>query len=143
MLLSLLLACSSGEEDAPRYTELSDCDPVAPTLCGLPFPSTFYMVEDTTSATGWRVNLGPTTMPINANDQQPDPAIWNERDGWAVMGPLMAHFPELSLSGVVGHDDIGASMADDSPILIIDADTGERIPHFAELDMSQDDDTQR
>ncbi|MDG1480356.1 MAG: hypothetical protein P8R54_12235, partial [Myxococcota bacterium] len=33
--------------------------------------------------------------------------------------------------------------ADDSPILIIDADTGERIPHFAELDMSQDDDTQR
>ena len=147
MLLVLsMLACKGNTSDdtsAAAAASSMDCDPVAPTLCGLPFPSTFYMVEDTTSATGWRVNLGPTTMPINANDQQPDPTIWNERDGWTVAGPLMAHFPEVSLDGVVGHDDIGASMADDSPILIIDADTGERIPHFAELDMSQDDDTQR
>ncbi len=142
MLLSLILACT-GKEEATTYDALSDCDPVAPTQCGLPFPSTFYMVEDATSATGWRVNLGATTMPMNANDQQPDPWTWNERDGWTVAGPLMAHMPGMSLSGVSGHDDIGGSVSDDSPILLLDAQTGERIAHFAELDMSQDDDTQR
>lgn len=141
-MLPLLLACSGAEVPADDSTR-SDCDPVAPTQCGLPFPSTFYMIPDETSATGWRVDLGPTTMPLNANDVQPDPWLWNERDGWPVLGPIMAHFPEQSLTGIVGHDDIDSSTLDSSPILIIDADTGARIPHFAELDMSQDDDAQR
>ena len=140
-LLPLLLGCTQEEEVA--YGPLSDCDPVAPTQCGLPFPSTFYMAEDATSETGWRVNLGPTTLPINANDIQPDPWTWNERDGWTVAGPIMAHFPDMSLDGVAGHDDIGSSLLDDSPILVINAETGERVAHFAELDMSHDDDTQR
>ncbi|MFT5682116.1 MAG: pimeloyl-ACP methyl ester carboxylesterase [Myxococcota bacterium] len=147
ILVLSLLACngdksddtSTAVDDAPDY----DCDPIAPTLCGLPFPSTFYMAQDATTATGWRVNLGPTTMPINANDQQPDPWTWNERDGWTVAGPIMAHFPEMSLTGVASHADIGASILDASPTLLIDADTGERIPHFVELDMSHDDDTRR
>jgi len=141
--LLLLMGACTDSEDVVDTGSLSDCDPVAPTQCGLPFPSTFYMVADTNSETGWRVNLGATTMPMNANDVQPDPWTWNERDGWAVFGPVMAHFPEMSLTGVSGHDDIGSSLLDTSPILIIDADTGERIPHFAELDMSHDDDAQR
>ena len=145
--LVVLLACKDKDADdtaaAQPAVPLSDCDPIAPTLCGLPFPSTFYMRPDETSATGWRVHLGETTLPIDANGLQPAPTLWNERDGWSVSGALLAHLPGVTVTGVAGHDDIGASVADDSLSLIVDVDTGERMPHFVELDMTHDDETQR
>ena len=146
LIFTALLGCSGSPQstaDSGDAATSTACDPIAPTLCGLPFPSTFYMKEDTTSPTGWRVDLGATTMPVNANDVQPDPWIWNERDGWTVAGPIMAHFPGMSLTGVVGHDDIGASLLDTSAVRLIDAQTGERVPQFAELDMSHDDPDRR
>jgi hypothetical protein len=145
MMFSLLLmaACSDGPADVTDWGARGDCDPIAPTLCGLPFPSTFYMAEDSDSPTGWRIQLGPETLPENANDRQPSPALWNERDGWSVLGAMLAHFPDASLDGTVGHDDIGASIADGSLTVILDTETGERMPHFVELDMSQDDDDRR
>lgn len=144
--LLLLLACRDKDETGPdadaAYT-LSDCDPIAPTQCGLPFPSTFYMREDETSATGWRVHLGDTTLPINSNGEQPAPTYWNERDGWSPLSPLLAHLPGVSLDGVIGHDDLGAYAGDDVKTVIVDVETGERVPHFVELDTTGDDDTRR
>lgn len=140
----LLASCTrSALDTAQDWGARGDCDPIAPTTCGLPFPSTFYMAEDPTSPTGWRVDLGPTTLPINANDVQPVPDLWNERDGWSVLGTLIAHFPDTTLDGTASHADIGASIADGSLTVIVDAETGERIPHFVELDMTQDQDDRR
>ncbi len=136
------LSCSdgSGSQDSGGTTELtgerSDCDPVAPSLCGLPFPSTFYMEEDASSPTGWRVALGPTTLPENRDDYQPDPSFWNEKDGWSVLTPVMAHFPGVSLAGTVNHEDIGAYADADVKTVILDVETGERVPHYVELDVS-------
>jgi hypothetical protein len=142
--LLLLLACrGDGDDSAGPTGPRGDCDPVAPTLCGLPFPSTFYMAEDATTATGWRVALGPTTLPVNENDQQPDPWIWNERDGWSPLTPMMAHFPGLDVGPLPGHATIDASLLADSPTVLVDVDTGERMPHWAELDMSQDVEDER
>jgi len=145
--LALLLgACKdkgadTGAVDGGSASALSDCDPTAPTYCGLPFPSTFHMREDATSATGWRINLGATTLPLRAEIDnipfQPSPQYWNERDGWSVMTPVLAHFPLVSLENVASADSIEASIADDSPTLIVDVATGERIPHMVELDVSQ------
>ena len=74
-LLALVLVSCTGKDDSgddlQPTVELSDCDPIAPTLCGLPFPSTFYMREDSTSATGWRVHMGETTMPIAGRRSRP------------------------------------------------------------------------
>lgn len=145
MMFSLLLmmSCSDGSVAVTDWGERGDCDPIAPTACGLPFPSTFYMAEDSASPTGWRVQLGPETLPENANDDQPSPALWNELDGWSVLGAMLAHFPDATLDGTAGHDDIGASIADGSLTIILDAETGERMPHFVELDMTQDEDDRR
>ncbi len=118
----------------------SDCDPLSPTVCGFPFPSTFHMREDATSETGWRVALGPTTLPINANDYQPVPDFWNERDGWSILTPAIAHIPDASVDNLPPHEDIGASLEDDSNSILFDLDTGERIPHFVERDVSIVDD---
>lgn len=148
-LLPLLLACKpdaaddTGTDGGTGPTTFSDCDPIAPTLCGLPFPSTFHMRPDDQTPTGWRVALGPTTLPRNIDDVQPSPTFWNERDGWSPMTPIYAHFPGVSLDGLASTSDIDRSLSDDSPTLVVDVDTGERIPHFVELDMSQDEDDRR
>lgn len=139
----LLLACSGGEPGTDTgggggalTGERSDCDPVAPTVCGLPFPSTFYMAEDSSTSTGWRVALGPTSIPEDRDGYQPAPTFWNERDGWSVLTPVLVHLPEVSLEGTVTHETLSAYAEADAKTVILDVETGERVPHFVELDVS-------
>ncbi|MFN7143830.1 MAG: hypothetical protein ACK4YP_08655, partial [Myxococcota bacterium] len=140
--LASFFACTApvaGDKDdtggvTPR--EFSDCDPIAHDYCALPYPSSFYLREDATTATGFRVKLGATTIPATHQGFQPSPALWNELDGFSPMGPILARFPNLATDNLPGHDDIAASVADGAPIVIVDMETGERVPYFAELDMS-------
>ncbi|MDP2309315.1 MAG: hypothetical protein Q8P18_25060 [Pseudomonadota bacterium] len=139
LLLLALSACTKPAADdtggvTPR--EFSDCDPISYDYCSLPYPSSFYLRTDDTSATGFRVQLGATTLPMTHQGYQPPPDLWNELDGFSPMGPILARFPNLALTGVPGHDDIGASIADGAPIVLVDMETGERMPYFAELDMA-------
>jgi len=55
----------------------------------------------------------------------------------------LAYFQDVSLDGTVGHDDISAYAAADARTVILDAETGERIPHFVELDETAEDPDQR
>ena len=138
--LLLLAACTDAEDDSgslgatPR--EFSDCDPISYEYCALPYPSSFYERADTSTPTGVRVHLGPTTLPADRHHIQPEPWAWNELDGFSPMGPLLVHLPDMVLDGVVGYDDIDASLADDAKIVLIDVDSGERMPYWAELDVS-------
>ncbi len=143
LVLLALIACTNPHDDTdtaagvtPR--EYSDCDPIAYDYCALPYPSSFYLREDAGTATGYRVHLGATTIPETHQGYQPAPDLWNELDGFSPMGPILARFPNLALTGVPGHDDIGASIADGAPIVVVDMETGERMPYFAELDVSGD-----
>lgn len=131
---------ATGADNTLQPGALGDCDPTAPTQCGLPFPSTFYMKEDTSSNTGWRINLGPTTLPANIDAFQPAPKYWNERDGWSVGTPLMAHFPNVDLSLVAGHDAIASSLDDTSNTVVINVETGEKVAHWCERDVANIDD---
>ncbi len=84
--------------------------------------------------------MGPTTLPANIDGHQPAPTYWNERDGWSVATPVMAHFPNVDVGLVSGHDDIAGSLGDDSNTIIIDLATGERVAHWCERDVSTTDD---
>jgi hypothetical protein len=138
-MLTLLLACEA-DPSATAESEHPDCDPISLGLCADPFPSTYFMREDAESPTGWRIALGATTLPETRQELQPDPSLWNERDGWSPWGPMLAYLPGMSLEGVVGWDDIEASLADDAKIVLLDAETGERQPYWAELDVSGESD---
>lgn len=146
----LLLACATTQDSdtapdttVPTSGVFSDCDPLAPDYCGAPFPSSFYLREDSFSATGWRVQLGATTLPYTDQDEiayQPEPTLWNELDGFSPLTPLVTLFPGQGDSGFVTHDNIEDSVADDASIVIFDWDSGERVPYFAELDYAGTDD---
>jgi hypothetical protein len=143
LLASGLLACSgsddksgSGPGDSGAVAERASCDPTAPNLCGTPFPSTFYMKEDASTASGWRIDMADDTMPSNIDDFQPLPTYWNEKDGWAVSTPMLVLFPNIAVDNLPSHAAIGDSLGADSPIVVVDVDTGERMAVWAEKDVS-------
>ena len=114
------------------------CDFLIAAKCLLPYPSSVFLRSDPTTPTGYRLNYEQAAMPINQYGVQVDPSEWNTLDGFSP-GPLIeAFFPagvDLLTSGVPPITAIEHSVAADSPTVLLDADTGERIPHFAEMDV--------
>ncbi len=114
----------------------ADCDPLVPTQCGFPFPSNVYLQDDPSTPTGKRVVFGPTTLPVQGNGLHMSPELWASSDGFSPGQPVMTHLPGATITGLPTQDTIESSLSDSSPTVLIDAETGERIPHFSELDMS-------
>ena len=143
VLLSLTGCTTEKEENLVVTGEFSDCDSLDEGLCAFPFPSTFFMKENSEKTSGWQIDYRPTSLPENIDGVQADPKFWNERDGFSPLTPIITFFPDLSLDGVIGHDNLDAYEASDAKTVIIDVETGERVPHFAELDMSHEQDDRR
>jgi hypothetical protein len=127
-----LLACNGDEPIDEVY---SGCDATDPSVCALPFPSTYFQVEADTPS-GWQVSFGESSLPMNRDGVQVRPDYWNEKDGFSTLTPALAWFDDLSTEGLVGHEDIGAYLDEDVTIVLVNAETGERVPFFAELDIS-------
>lgn len=129
--LVLWIGCG-GDERGPIADE---CNPLGGTHCLMPWPSSSYLAADSTTATGFRVALPIEAMPVNIDDIVVDPTSWNRMDGFSAAGAIIAAFPNgVSAAGLPGADDLGASTAADSPILLVDVETGERPVFFAEID---------
>jgi pimeloyl-ACP methyl ester carboxylesterase len=56
---------------------------------------------------------------------------------------MLTFLPGATITGLAGVNDIGASLAGDAKTVILNTKTGERVPHFAELDYATDDDSRR
>lgn len=128
--------------DWPHVT----CDPLVPSFCPLPFPSNVYTVADAGTATGRRVQLEQDAMPLDYYDKRPLPDPWNRADGFTPGTAILAHFPGLTRDGlgsVPTPTTIERSLEDDCPTVVIDANTGEKVPHFVDLDATGTDDEQR
>ena len=121
----------------------SGCDPLDPGLCALPFPSSLFLEEDASAETGLRVALGEFTLPMNRDGVQMRPDFWNRRDGFSTTGGILAWFDDLDPSNLPSHTDLSVSISDSSPIVLLDLESGERIPFWAELDSTAEDDSQR
>jgi hypothetical protein len=113
-----------------------DCDPMVPAQCGFPFPSNVYLVDDPYTATGKRVAFGRTTLPGYSPATHLEPLWWKDNDGFSPGQNILTHLPNASITGLPTQDDLDTSLGVDSPTVLLDADTGERIPHFAEVDQA-------
>lgn len=114
-----------------------DCDPIAPAYCAMPFPSNVFTTADSSSATGRRLQIN-TDIYTNG-----DPEPWTFSDGFSPSAAIMVFLPDATNTGLPSHLDFDASLADDSPTVLIDAETGEHIAHFSELDYSAIDPDRR
>jgi hypothetical protein len=121
------------------------CDPLDVRHCLLPFPSNNFVVDDAATDTGKRVAFPLGSAPANVDGVSVDLTEWNRNDGFSPNTPILTHVPGLDAeaSNLPPWTDLETSLADDTPVVLIDADTGERVPLWAELDAKADDDADR
>jgi hypothetical protein len=136
---------TGGPEDPPAVVDWPtlECDPLVPTHCGFPFPSNVFTAADPDSPTGRRLALSAALIPDGSKNVDNPPDLWNLADGFSAGQALLAHLPGATITGLPDPLTIERSLAADSPTVLIEADTGERVPHFAELDMAGSDDERR
>jgi hypothetical protein len=149
-LTSLLAACSSsspagnvttGTGDAgadavaPPPEPKAGCNPIIGDDCLTPFPSSFYLASDSTSATGVRVAIPANALPVQSTMLQLKPDRMNQKDGFSALTPYLVYFAQgVDPTNLFGWKDPSASLTPTSPVQVIDYETGQRVIAFAELD---------
>ncbi len=129
----------TDEESDQLQTSLEEsptgCDQLDTRSCLLPFPSDDYTVEDPATATGRRVDI-PDGLLANTDGTTLDPSAWNLNDGFSPNTPILVHVPGIDpdLTNLPGEGDIGFSITPESATVIVDLDTGQLVPHWAEMD---------
>jgi hypothetical protein len=125
------------------------CDFLDPSACMLPFPNDHFTVEDRTQATGRRVNFQDASMPRNRSGKPIRAADYNVSDGFSPGPKIVTHVPGLDsieafrATGAPSVDHPERSLAPDSPIVLIDAATGQRRLLWAEIDANPADPADR
>ncbi len=117
-----------GGSGAGLAYPLLDCDPLVPEFCGYPFPSNVYTVEDPGTVTGRRVRFGDEFL--RNNDSTP----WDYSDGFSAGSPILTYLLNATDDVFGGVTDIDQSLSGSSPTMLLDAETGELVPHFAQMD---------
>lgn len=145
MNTSLTTALSTATTaDATNVTALG-CDPLDETECSLPFPSFHFMRRDSSTETGWRVNLQGKLLPLLKGGIPMDPHFLNELDGFSTMGPILFYLEgmkeahEADLSGtrtprLQGPANLADSLTSQSITLLLDVNASALIAHSAEID---------
>ena len=135
--------------DAAATAGLGVCDDTDAAQCLFPFPNDQFTVEDDREVTGRRVQLSPAAMPQNAAGKPVDPTEWNRNDGFSPGQLAVTFVPGLDLvrtwrealgpdAAATTVEDLARSLSPDAPIVVLDAETGERHPYFDELDSHPD-----
>jgi len=138
-------AATIAEVEAALAAGPAGCDPLDTKRCLLPFPSNDYTTADTATDTGLRVALPMGSLATNVEGVDIDLTEWNRNDGFSPNTPLLAFLPDLddTASNLPQWTDIGASLSNDATVVLIDTDTGERIPLWAEVDSHAQDPNDR
>jgi hypothetical protein len=138
LLTLLALAAPAAAAPEPGGT---GCDPIDPSsACMLPFPSDFYTRADPTTPTGRRLDFELQAMPRNRAGKPIQPDEYNLSDGFSPGSSIVVHVPGLHsleafrASGLPPIDDPKRSLLRQSPVVVLDATTGERQLVWAEVD---------
>src|SRR3954470_8921274 len=119
---------------------VTGCDSIDASACMLPFPNDLYTKADSTSATGRRIDFSLLAMPRNRAGKPIDPTDQNRADGFSPGSMIITKIAGLNTDAQL--QTLGApriwnpdrSLDPDSPISVIDAETGQRQMVWAELD---------
>jgi hypothetical protein len=132
-LLATLTACG---DDGVELGIPDQCNPLgASAHCLVPWPSSIYEVADDT-ATGFRLDYPEGALPVNIDEVPLEPSLYAKHDGFSSAAPAMIAFDVgVDGSNLVHFTEIAQSLQSGSPTVLIDLETGDLVPHFAELDV--------
>lgn len=112
----------------------AQCDGLHPWHCLMPFPSDYFRAALDDGTFGLR--FGPEVLPAygNGGRQHLRSEGFEHADGWGVATPILFSYPGAALTNTAAIFDPASGLADDSPSVILDAETGERVGHWIEFD---------
>ena len=122
------------------------CNPLAYEIdCLYPYPSNVFLIEDEQTPSGHRVQLGQAAKLSERTGDIFDYMDLHPADGFSHHQPIGVYFGEpVDTSNVTFHDeDLAATMEPTSTTLLIRADTGEPVMHWAENDLAGEEDDPR
>jgi hypothetical protein len=137
-----LAACGGSDGEGPAAdagggadaAPPSPCNPVVGDDCVTPFPSTYYEKSASTT-TGVAVAIPREVMPITISGSVIEPDRLNSHDGFSPSTPFIVYFQAgVDVTQLPTLADLADTVLATSPIQVIAADTGARVPLFAELD---------
>ncbi|MCG3173871.1 MAG: hypothetical protein GMKNLPBB_02078 [Myxococcota bacterium] len=134
---------STGGDGGDLPSNGDVCDNTIGFHCMLPFPSNHWVKADATTKTGVRVDIPREAVPRNGEKKPALPPDLASLDGFAPSMPLLAHFGDVDMGPIAGIDSIPKSLEADHPVVLIEAETGKRVPFFAELDALTNKDNER
>jgi hypothetical protein len=134
-------AAPAVDSQAWGATSASPCAGTDESGCMFPFPNDYYSAPDASMPTGRRIAFPVSALPVATGASPLDPAPWEDNDGFSPGSVLLTHVPGVSLArtGVATIGDIGRSLDARSPVVLLDTDTGQRWPTWAELDVTDHD----
>ncbi len=144
-VLALAAACG-GDGSRSALVPLALPEGCNPLLgggdCFLPYPSDFFRVPDSTATSGARIETRGAAKLAAADGSSADVSDWRPIQGYSrsstVLGTLLAPTADAGLVGFF--DSPGETLAvRSSATLIVDAASGELVPHFADLDPRAND----
>jgi hypothetical protein len=115
------------------------CDPLGAS-CLLPFPNDYFTVADPATPTKRRLAIARASTPANKDGVHIDVADQDRADGWSPGSEMLVQIAGLDAtkSKLPGLANAKPSLDADSPIVVVDATTGERRPFWSELDANAD-----
>ena len=134
---------STSTSTTTTITIPEECDALVPTACVLPFPSNRYLEDDAKMITGKHVAFPKGALPKMQNGEPMPGDKFSQIDGFSPGLAPFTHMPGATITGLPDPDHIEDSLADGCPTVMIDTSTGARVPHWAELDVSGNDDDRR
>ncbi len=129
----------------PPLTIPAGCNPIAADLdCLLPYPSDVFLVNDASLPSQRRVVLPVAGLPVNAQEKAYTMDALAPQDGFSHLPQILALLTgPIAAAGLPTLASPNASLGATSPTVIIEASTGRRILHIAELDIRSDEPTRR
>ena len=117
-----------GEEETEGSIH---CEGLNQAHCLFPFPSDYFRKM---GEAGAALTYPVESLPQSVESGPMDPSAYAIHDGFSTITPILFRFEGGTVSGTTPVTDIGASVAPESPTLLIRAATGESVPHWVELD---------
>ena len=139
-LLIALIVLPTAPPSAQGAKPSERCDFTDPAVCLYPWPNDYFTKSDRGTPTGRRLDLKRASMPRNEDGTPIDPRDMNRADGFSPGSMLITKVPGLDTpaaarrSAVPPVGNMGRSLLKRSPVVVINARTGERHPVWAEVD---------
>ncbi len=114
----------------------SPCNPLGGQQCMLPFPSDYYTIAKPSMPSGRQIDFPLSAMPANSSGTRVTPTSWMRNDGFSPGSEILVSVPNLDIttSAIPGNGDVAASLAANAPIVLLDANTMQRLAYWAEPD---------